>query len=139
MDIIRQTLVPQSIIIVDQMDGLTTSLKEKLTSHGFLVISTTDADGVPKVVQDAKIDLLIINVGLDHYDGFKALHGLRIHSDLRNIPIIAVSDDSGHLKQAIDLGASDFVARNNEYVDRLTELVEKYLVHLTARYHGEIN
>lgn len=87
-----EVVVPKIFVIDDDEDHLLAT-QLALEAHGFEVYTTTDAgEGIEKVLSDPP-DLLILDVIMETaYQGFEVARALREQHQVRELPIIMLSN-----------------------------------------------
>ena len=110
----------------DETRGLIRSLLELL---GFAVVEAQNGEQVYESALCYQPDLILIELKLPIVTGFAAIRRIKRESDLRCVPIIAISSRNGTANQhlALAAGCSAHVEKPIEF-DRLESVVEN-LVH----------
>jgi two-component system, OmpR family, KDP operon response regulator KdpE len=105
------SLPAQRILVVDDEPPIRKLLRTGLTAHGFNVLEAEDGQTALAMLRRNAMDLLILDLGLPHTDGFAVIESLRASGT--NIPIVVLSarsDETGKVR-ALDMGADDFVTK----------------------------
>jgi len=109
-----QGLKDAKIMIVDDeptnIDVVQAFLEEE-KYHNFITLN--DSSQAMKLVEEQRPDLLLLDLIMPEVSGFDILSGVRAHPKLKHLPIIiltAATDSQNKLK-ALDLGATDFLAK----------------------------
>ncbi|MCH2208046.1 MAG: response regulator [Lentisphaerales bacterium] len=99
------------ILIVDDMAQTLKYLSLYLTKDGFEVTTAKGYDDALVVLQDSKIDLILMDVMMPKVDGFEACRLLKKDKRFADIPVIFVTScDSGDaISQCFDAGGADYV------------------------------
>ncbi|MCM8530399.1 MAG: response regulator [Lentisphaeraceae bacterium] len=99
------------ILIVDDMIQTLKYLSLYLTKDGFEVTTAKSYDDALKVLDQEKIDLILLDVMMPKVDCFEACRLFKKDSRYANIPIIFVTScDSGDaISQCFDAGGADYV------------------------------
>lgn len=89
-------------------------------TSGFEVVEY--ADTLPRV------DLILMDIRLPYEDGYQALHKLREHEDLRQIPVVAVTAyaSEDQMRRAREAGFDGFIGKPLD-PDRFPEQVRQML------------
>ena len=117
----------ESILIVDDDVNLCTVLSEELKAVGYETSYLTDGEEVAKVLQNQKVDLLLLDLKMPGTDGFQLLQKINIHRNSH--PKIIVLTAYADVKSAIEsarLGASDFISKPYDF-DELLITIRKVL------------
>ena len=117
----------ESILIVDDDVNLCTVLSEELNAVGYETSYLTDGEEVAKVLQNQKVDLLLLDLKMPGTDGFELLQKINIHRNSH--PKIIVLTAYADVKSAIEsarLGATDFISKPYDF-DELLITIRKVL------------
>lgn len=117
----------ESILIVDDDVNLCTVLSEELKAVGYETSYLTDGEEVSKVLQNQKVDLLLLDLKMPGTDGFQLLQKINIHRNAH--PKIIVLTAYADVKSAIEsarLGATDFISKPYDF-DELLITIRKVL------------
>jgi len=92
---------------VENLDIIGEILKE------YDVVDTTSATHAFKIVQDEKIDLILLDIVMPDIDGFEACKYFKSQKESRDIPIIFLTakSDEESIETAYDLGGIDYVSK----------------------------
>lgn len=77
-------------------------------AHGYDVLTATNGEEALEVVKMNTPDIMLLDIRLPVKDGFEVLQELRTFSSM---PVIAFSANSSVSKQALSLGANDFISK----------------------------
>ena len=116
------------ILIVEDEVMIEEVLKARLEFEGFDVIAAENGkDGLLKAISD-KPDLILADLMLPGMDGNHMIRVIRSNSDLKGIPIIAVSARGGYddIEKTMADGANDYIVKPFSAAD-LVKRVQKYL------------
>jgi DNA-binding response OmpR family regulator len=83
----------------------------------------TGGEEALKLAESVKPDIMLLDILMSPMDGFEVLRRLRTTSEL---PVIAISAHVSAAVEALQLGASDFVAKPFR-PDELVKMIEKTL------------
>ncbi len=115
------------LVIEDNMDNMTL-IADVLLSLDYKVIQATDGEqGVQKAISE-RPDLILMDLSLPRLDGWKATRQIKAHSDLRQIPIIALTAHAmmGDRERALEAGCDDYLPKPINLRD-LANKLEKHL------------
>jgi DNA-binding response OmpR family regulator len=98
------------LLIVEDDDGIRTSLRMALEDEGYDVADVADAESALTLVAEQPVDLMLVDLMLGGMDGFTFIRRVRPTSDA---PIIVVSarDDTEDIVAALEAGADDYVTK----------------------------
>ncbi len=77
------------------------------------IVRTSDSREILGLMEEARPDLVLLNLMMPHQDGIEVLRSIRANPDHRTVPVIIVtgSTDSGTKQRAVDCGATDFLRK----------------------------
>lgn len=84
-----------------------------LEQAGFSVIEAEDGDRALAAFEQARPDLVLLDVDMPGTDGYTVCQTLRSRPEARHVPIVMVTgrEDVASINQAYEAGATDFVAK----------------------------
>ena len=107
-------ITKMSLLIVDDDETNRYTLARRLTRDGYanLAMAGNGAEALAAMRAD-HFDLVLLDIMMPVLDGFGVLEALRADAALRGIPVIVISahDDLSHVIRAIELGATDYLAK----------------------------
>ncbi|MDG4879369.1 response regulator transcription factor [Mesorhizobium sp. WSM4935] len=111
-----------SILVVDDEPPIRKLLRVGLGSQGYAVSEAPSAKAALELIQTARPDLILLDLGLPGMTGLELLGKWR--SDGLDIPVVILSSrtDEAGIVQALELGADDYVTKPfgmNELVARI--------------------
>ena len=98
------------LLVLEDDDGLRTSLRLVLEDDGYDVIEAADAERALEVVSAAGVDLMLVDLMLGGMDGFSFIQRARPQTDA---PIVVMSarHDVQDIVAALEAGADDYVTK----------------------------
>lgn len=106
---------PAHVLVVDDDPALRSMLTGTLERAGHRVTAVADAEAALAAAQPTAPDLVLLDVVLEHTDGFAVLELLRSRTmhGLADVPVLFMSGyaDTASRARAFELGASDFLAK----------------------------
>ncbi len=98
------------LLVLEDDDGLRTSLRLVLESSGYEVVEAADAEQALETVADPGVDLMLVDLMLRGMDGFTFIQRAR---PLTDAPIVVVSARDGvqDIVHALEVGADDYVTK----------------------------
>jgi DNA-binding response OmpR family regulator len=116
-----------SVLVVDDDQLIRKLIRANLDGDGTRVIeAATGAEGA-RILQQAKIDLVLLDIGLPDVDGWSLLASLRASGSLPDVPFLVVSADPPDRKQMERFGLNDYVQKPFDVRDlvlRIKHLIE---------------
>ena len=112
----------KKILVVDDTEWNRDLLVQVLEEDYEIVEAVDGEDGVKKAEQE-KPDLILMDLGMPVMDGWEATKRIKANSELKHIPVIAVTSHAmvGDEITARDAGCDDYMAKP---IDE-TELIRK--------------
>lgn len=87
-------------------------------------------DGIDalEILQEAKPDLILLDIEMPRMDGFEVANQVRHNERLRDIPIIMITSRTGekHRERAFEAGVSDYMGKpfqENELLNKIQTLL----------------
>lgn len=115
------------ILIVDDHREIRDLVSRALAKEGFRVSTAADGREMRKVIADARIDLIVLDLMLPGEDGFSLCRALRAES---NVPIIMLTAKGDEIDRVVglELGADDYVAKpfgSRELIARIRAVLRR--------------
>lgn len=98
----------QRVLVVDDDPRIIRFIRASLMAHGYDVLTASNGEEALEVVKMNTPDIMLLDIRLPVKDGFQVLQELRTFSSM---PVIAFSANSSVSKQALSLGANDFISK----------------------------
>lgn len=128
----------ESVLLIDDDDGLSEMLSEYLEARGFHVRrAATGEMGLRELGRDA-FDVVVLDVMLPGKDGFELLPEIRASSDVPVLMLTARGDDADRIV-GLELGADDYLSKPfnpRELAARLRALVRRQRRAVSGGRHG---
>lgn len=99
------------ILVVDDDPGIQEILGDYLQESGYRVSITGDVAGMRRVLDQDKVDLVLLDLGLPDQDGLSAARDLRAVSEHIAIIIITGRDEQVDRIVGLEVGADDYVTK----------------------------
>ena len=115
------------VLIVDDDPQIREVLTIALERAGFAPLAVADGPAALREAQRARPDLMVLDVGLPHMDGFEVCRRIRAWSDL---PILFLTAQAEEVDRVVglELGADDYVAKPfspRELVARIRAILKR--------------
>lgn len=122
-----------SILLVDDSKLVQAKFRLALEKAGFVVMSALDGKEGLSMARGKKPDAIILDVNMPVMNGWQVLRSLKIHPELRKIPVImaTTADKIADIEQGFALGAKEYVVKDEE-LSKLVKKVEKVLAEKPA-------
>ena len=118
-----------TILIVEDDQVLMRMYTQKLVSEGFKILNAVDGEEAFTVFDKEKVDLVITDIMLPRVSGIEFLQKIRTTPKGKNVPVIVWSNLmlEEEKKQALALGANEYVVKGQLKLEDMVALVRKYL------------
>lgn len=103
------------ILIVDDDPDVQLVLSDFCFDHGYEVVVAGSGDEALEKVRDEKPDLVMLDLMMPEMDGIDTLKG--IHQIVRGLPVVMITGfaDEALAREAMSLGAVDYVLKPVDY------------------------
>ena len=121
-------MTKKCIHIIEDEPDILMLYKEFLAGAGFDVTTATNGEEGLTKIQEKKYDLILMDVMMPKVDGLGVLQTLKDAG--KKIPTIVMLSNLSHdeaVKEALALGAKDYVIKSEVNPDQLLEKIKKYL------------
>jgi two-component system OmpR family response regulator len=115
------------ILIVDDHREIRELVSRVLSKEGFRVSTAAEGRAMHKVLADARIDLILLDLMLPGEDGLSLCRGLRAESDIPIIMLTAKGDEVDRVI-GLELGADDYLPKpfgSRELVARIRAVLRR--------------
>ena len=118
------------ILIVEDEDILRNVLQERFEEENFSVFIAPDGKIALSLAKKNKPDIILLDILLPEVDGIEVLTSLKANDELSNIPVIMLSNlsEDQKIKQALELGAVDYLVKSQHPINEVVEKVNKYVL-----------
>ncbi|HKT31939.1 MAG TPA: response regulator [Gammaproteobacteria bacterium] len=99
-----------NILVVDDDSEIRALLQEYLARHGYRVTTVADGPAMQQAMEDARFDLVVLDLMLPGEDGISLCRKLRQHS---NLPVIMLTarGEQGDRIAGLETGADDYLPK----------------------------
>lgn len=137
--------VKPKVLFIDDDNFLRKVYKAELGDHGYEVELAVDGEEGLQKVQTMDPDLIILDMIMPKKNGFEVLTTLQSDPKTKNIPVIILSNlgQEDDVKKGLDLGAVDYLVKDNITLSAIIDKVSQYLHSKTkskeAQNHNGLN
>ncbi len=105
--------MPKKVAIVEDEAELATLIEYNLTRHGYLAQILGGAKDTLKALEQAKPDLVLLDVMLPDVDGFELCRQIRQSALLKRIPVIFLTARSDEVDRVLglEIGGDDYMTK----------------------------
>jgi two-component system OmpR family response regulator len=101
---------PSHILVVDDDNDIRTLLAEYLDANGFITHTASNGTQMHKILQEAAIDLIVLDLTLPGEDGLTLCRNLRAQSTLPVIMLTARGEPVDRIL-GLEMGADDYLSK----------------------------
>ena len=118
----------KNILIAEDEDILVNVLKDRFEVEGWSVTVAKNGVEAMAAIGKSKFDLLLLDLLMPKKDGFEVLKEVKGNPELKNLPIIVLSNLGGDedIKKAMALGADDYFVKTQHPMSEIVEKAKKY-------------
>ena len=111
--------MPKSVLIVEDEGAMQRALKNKLEGAGYEVLLANDGAEALDQIKGTKPDLMLLDLIMPKLDGISVLREIKANEDLKEVPVIILTNLSSGDKvaEAMQLGTFDFLVKANYSLD----------------------
>ncbi len=117
------------IVIVEDDKFLREMISRKLDKEGYEVVQAIDGEKGEQKIKEEKPDLILLDLILPGIDGFEVLSNIKEDSELKDIPVIILSNlgQKSEVERGLKLGAVDFLIKAHftpgEIINKIQEVI----------------
>ncbi len=129
------------ILFVDDDNFLRKVYQAELSEQGYEVILAQDGQEGLEKAKISDPDLIILDMIMPQKSGFEVLTELQNDSATKNIPVIILSNlgQADDVKKGLDLGAVDYLVKDNITLATIVEKIRQYLNSKTMSKQARTN
>lgn len=119
----------KKILLIEDEKILVDMYTDKFHEAKFDVVFADSAEVGLKIARDEKPDLVVLDIILPENNGLYFLKGLRRDKNISSIPVVVLSnlDDPQTRKEALLLGALDYLIKTDFTPSALIDKIKKYV------------
>lgn len=118
------------ILIIEDDKFLIKLYSNKLRREGFEVFEAISGEeGMNRILRQ-RPDLVILDLVLPHKSGFEILSEMKMSSEVKNIPVIILTNlgQESDMQRGLGLGAVAYLIKTDFSINQLAALVKEHLV-----------
>ena len=117
-----------TVLVVDDLSDNLILISLALQDMGYRVLTAGNGQDALRVALLAHPDLILMDIAMPEMDGLGATRRIRDHTDLENVPIVAITafDTPGFRQAAYDAGFDGYLTKPIDF-DRLKALMNMLL------------
>jgi len=119
----------KKILVIEDEVVLQKSMMDFLSEEGFEVFGALDGEAGLQLAKKEKPDLILLDIVLPIKDGFEVLTELKQSDDLKNIPVILLTnlDSMENVQRAFEFGVSTYLVKANYKLEDISKKVQEAL------------
>ena len=98
------------ILVVDDHREIRDGLAKFMGEHGFRVSTAPDGKGMRRVLEESRVDLIVLDLMLPGEDGLTLCRELRGKSNIPVVMLTAMGEETDRIV-GLEMGADDYVAK----------------------------
>ncbi|MGA9870369.1 MAG: response regulator transcription factor [Rhodococcus sp. (in: high G+C Gram-positive bacteria)] len=110
------------ILIAEDEPRISSFIQKGLRANGFTTTTVSDGPSAHDLASSGEFDLMVLDIGLPHMDGFEVLERLR--GQMVDIPIIVLTarDNVRDVVSGLENGADDYMAKPFRFEELLARI-----------------
>ena len=123
------TAAKAHVLIIEDELLLSEVLSHKFEANGYQVSTVTNAAAARRILTSDQINVILLDIKLPNMNGFDFLAELKSDSQLKNIPVIIVSNlgQKEEIQRGLKGGAVDYIVKADTFPEEIVARVEKIL------------
>ena len=119
----------KKILVIEDEKILAEMYKDKLSKEGFKIVEAMEAEEGLQLAEEERPDLIVLDILLPRENGITFLKKMRRIPEISSIPVVVLSnfDDPYTKKQALNLGAKEYLIKSNHDPKDTVERIKKYI------------
>jgi serine/threonine protein kinase/CheY-like chemotaxis protein len=127
--------VTHTLLVVDDNEDNRDMLSRRLSRKGFTVLAAEDGETALDILEDKKVDLVLLDVMMPGLNGLEVLKIIRSTRSSTELPVIMATakSDSEDVVEALELGANDYIIKPLD----MPVVFARVQAHLRMKSRGE--
>lgn len=118
----------KKILIIEDDANLLMVYKTKFESEGFTVFDALTGSQGLTLAKDNKPDIILLDIMLpEGMNGFDVLQQLKLISELKEVPVILLTNLDSEKDSGLSMGAVDYVVKADTSIDELLSKVKSHI------------
>ncbi|MCK5510121.1 response regulator [Candidatus Parcubacteria bacterium] len=117
------------ILLAEDDKFISKAYQDGLGRAGFEVIAAYDGNEALNKIKSKKPNIILLDLIMPEKNGFEVLEEIKTDNDLKNIPIIILSNlgQASDIQKGRDLGANDYLIKSNFSIKEVIEKMKEYV------------
>ena len=122
------SIMPNSVLVVEDDAELQSAIKFKLENAGFKVILVSSGEEAFQVLKSQQSVFIWLDLFLPGMGGWRFLELLRQMPQYKDLPVIIVSvlSDRERIKKAFELNVVDYIVKSDADLGSVIDKIKKY-------------
>ncbi|MEK7139554.1 MAG: response regulator [Patescibacteria group bacterium] len=118
-----------TILLVEDDQFLSGMYKTKFELEGFTIKTATDGWQGLQMAKDEHPDIVLLDIMMPKMDGFEVLKNMRASDDMKNIPVILLTNlgQKDDVKKGLEIGADGYLIKAHFMPSEVVEKVKSVL------------
>jgi len=116
------------VLVAEDDKFLVKIFRDELEKKGFNVIIALDGNEAMLKIKKEKPSLVLLDLIMPIKNGFEVLKEMKLSDELKNIPIIILSNlgQKSDIKKGLELGAIDYLVKSDVSINDIVRKVKKH-------------
>lgn len=126
---LKKSIDARTILVVDDDEVMRNALKRILENEGYKVLLAVDGLELSKILEQTRLDLILLDVNLPWVDGLELCRLIKGHHSLKFVPLVLISarKSKEDVERGFEAGCDDYVTKPFD-IDSMTEVIGKNLL-----------
>jgi CheY-like chemotaxis protein len=118
-----------TILVVDDELVMRNAIKRIFEKENYHVVVAKDAMELSKIIEDTKLDLILLDINLPWVDGLELCNLIKSHPQLKRLPVAFISGNKTDedIRKGFEAGCDEYITKPFE-VDELQKTVNQLLL-----------
>ncbi len=119
----------KKILFIEDEPNLQKTMEKILVQEGFEILGALDGEKGLELIKKEKPDLILLDLILPKKDGFEVLKEMKENEELKNIPVIVLTnlEGMGDVEKALSLGATTYLIKANYELGDVVKRIKQIL------------
>ena len=119
----------KTILVVDDELVMRNAIKRIFEKENYRVLVAKDAMELSKIIEDTRLDLILLDINLPWVDGYELCGLLKAHPLLKHLPVAFVSGNKTEddIRRGFEAGCDEYITKPFE-VDEIQKAVSELLL-----------
>lgn len=126
---LKKSIDSKCILVVDDDEVMRSALKRILEAENYKVILAEDGLELSKILENTRLDLIMLDVNLPWVDGYELCRIIKDHHSLNGVPVVMISARKApeDVEKGFQAGANDYVTKPFD-IDFMMNSISKMLL-----------